>query len=125
MKMYKAIKTDAWTLIPEIVDVDFKIRTYESLSGHWIHVIKGGITGFESAEVERLIEKYPKRGVFGSWIACAGTLRKYHHLAIPMSEVIKFLENNNLVDIERQYGYIKKISWKDNSEFTTKDEEEK
>lgn len=107
--MYNGVKTNAWTLIPEIVDVDFEIRYSESLESDWIYIIKGGVTGYESAEWRKLIEDYPNRSVFTSWLACAGTLNKYHRLDIPMSEVIKFLQDQKLITIEREYGYIKKI----------------
>ena len=110
--MYKAVKIDAWSLLPEIVDVDFEIRTHESLDGQWIHVIKGGVTGYESAEVRKLIKDYPRRSVFYYWVACGGTNRKYHRLNIPMSEVIKYLQDQGLIEVEREYGYIKKVTWK-------------
>jgi len=109
MKMYKGIKINASTLLPEIVDVDFKVKYHESLESDWIYVVKGAITGYESAQVSKLIEDYPKRSVFASWIACGGTLNKYHRLEIPMSEVIKFLEDQGLITVEREYGYPQKI----------------
>lgn len=107
--MYKGVKINAFTLIPEIVDVDFEIRHSESLNSDWIYVTTGAVTGYESVEWRKLTDDYPNRSVFTSWIACAGTLNKYHRLEIPMSEVIKFLENQGLITIEREYGYIKKI----------------
>jgi len=110
--VYKAVKIDAWSLLPEIVDVDFEIIYSESLKSDWIYVTKGGVTGYESAEVRKLIEDYPKRSMFEYWVACGGTLNKYHRLNIPMSEVIKYLEDQNLVDVKRKYGYVKKVTWK-------------
>lgn len=107
--MYKGVKTDAWSLIPKVVDVDFDIKQYDSLAGDWIRVTKGGVTGYESAEWRKLIEDYPNRSVFSSWVACNGTLNKYHRLEIPMSEIIKFLKHQGLITVEREYGYIKKI----------------
>ena len=83
--MYKAVKIDAVTLIPAVVDVDFKIRYSESLESDWIYLTKGGVIGYESAEVRNLIEDYSERSVFASWTACMGTLNKYHRLEIPIS----------------------------------------
>jgi len=110
MKMYRAVKINAVTLIPEIVDVDFVVKYHETLKGDWIYVTKGAVTGFESAELENLIQDYPKRSVFAYWVACGGTLNKYHRLEIPMSEVIKFLEDQKLIEVKREYGYVKKIT---------------
>ena len=111
--MYKAIKTDAWTLIPEIIDVDFEIRQPGYVEGSWIYVVKGAVTGYESANVKQLVEEYPRRGVFSAWVACGGTLRKYDHLEVPMSEIIKFLEDQGLIEVKREYGYVREIIWKD------------
>lgn len=101
--MYKAILISATTLIPEVIDIDFELK------GEWLYVIRGGVTGFESANVKSLVEKYPKRGVFSQWVACAGTLNLYHRLEIPMSEVIKFLEKKKTIEVKRSYGYPKEI----------------
>ena len=109
--MYKAVKINASTLIPEIVDVGFEIRYSERLKSDWIYVVKGGITGYESADIKRLVEDYPESSVFSSWTACVGTLNKYHRLEIPMSEIIKFLEHQNLITVKREYGYVRKITW--------------
>jgi len=124
MKMYKAVKTNARTLIPEIVDVDFEIKQYESLEGDWIRVTKGGVTGYESANIRNLVGDAHKQSIFASWVACGGTLNKYNRLEIPMSEIIKFLEHQGLIEVKREYGYIRKIIWKDihGSEQTTEDE---
>lgn len=122
--MYKAIKTDAFTLIPEIVEVDFEIRHSESLVSDWIYITKGGVTGYASAKVRRLVEQYLERSVFAVWSANIGTLNKYHNLDVPLSEIIKFLKDRGLITVIYEYGYPKQITWKDDSGFTTNSEED-
>lgn len=103
--MYKAVLVDAFTLIPKVVDVDFEIR------GEYIYVVKGGVTGYESATLKKIVDDYLERSVFACWVACMGTLRKYPRLEIPMSEIIKYLLDNEIIEVEKEYGYIKKIIW--------------
>lgn len=111
--MYKAIRVNAVTLIPEVIDVDFEIKYSENLKSDWIYVTKGGVTGYESAEVRRLVQDYPDRSVFATWTACMGTLNRYHRLDIPISEVIKFLKDQGLIETKEKYGYITEVIWKD------------
>lgn len=92
------------------MDVDFEMRHSERLNSEWVYVIKGGVTGYESAQLDKLIDGLHKESAFITWTACAGTLNKYHRLEIPMSEVIKFLLDQKLITVEREYGYIKKIN---------------
>ena len=112
-KIYKAIKINAVTLIPEVVDVDFEVRQHKSIEGDWIHITRGGVTGYESANVRELVKDYPRRSVFDSWTACGGTLNKYNRLMIPISEIIKFLESQGLIEVKYEYGYPKEIVWKE------------
>jgi len=109
--LYKGIKTNAHTLIPEIVEVDFEVRKSEWTEGDWIYITKGAVTGYESANVRELVGDYSKRSVFSTWIANAGTLNEYHRLEIPMSEIIKYLEDQKLIETKREYGYIKEVVW--------------
>ena len=110
---YKAVKTNARTLVPEIVEVEFEIRCSENLGSDWLYIVKGGVIGFESAELKNLVDVYPDRSVFATWTACMGTLNKYPRLEVPMSEIVKFLEGEGRISVEREYGYPKKIIWKD------------
>jgi hypothetical protein len=108
--MYKAVKINCSSLIPEIVDVDFKIVHSDSLNEDYIHITKGGVTGYESADWKKLIENYQDTSPFASWIACNGTLNRWHRLEIPMMEIIRYLLNNKLITVEKEYGYIKKVN---------------
>jgi len=114
--MYKAIKTNARTLIPEVIDVDFEIK------GEYIYVSKGAVTGYESASVRDIVKQYVEMSVFTCWTACSGTLNKYPRLEIPMSEIIKFLQDKELITVEKDYGYIKNITLSDNLTQKVKEE---
>ena len=120
--MYKAILTNCASLQPEVVDIDFEVFV-----GHggveWIRPVPG-VTGYESAQLKEIIKDYfDNKPVFSRWIACAGTLNKYDRLEIPMSEIIKYLQDGGRINVKREYGYIKNIDWND-SLHRTKTEEE-
>jgi len=113
--MYVGIKTNAWTLIPEIVEVNFKLKRYGEDSKYlagttWLSVTKGAITGYEEMEIKPVLEKDGKRS-FVCWVACGGTLNKYHRLEIPMSQILQYLLDEGYIEITREYGYIKDIKW--------------
>lgn len=112
--MYKAIKTSSVTLVPEIIDVEFIIKV-DDKGEDWIHISKGAITGYESAQIRELMEQYIKRSCFASWTANFGTLNKYSKLEVPMSEILRFLLDRDLVTVTKDYGYIKSIEWKEAS----------
>lgn len=113
--MYKGIRTNAVTLVPEVIDVEFIIRTNKK-GIDWIYISKGAITGYESAQIREMVEKYVNESCFATWVACFGTLNKYSRLEIPMSEVLKFLLDEDLITVTRDYGYIKSIEWKDDKQ---------
>jgi len=110
-KTYKAIRVKSWSLEPEVIDIDFKI--YEGYDDkEWISPIPG-VTGYESGPLKRMVEEYVGKPVFSRWIACGGTLNKYDRLEIPMSEIIKYLLDKGRIRVDREYGYIKKVTWND------------
>ena len=124
MTTYKGIRTNSHTLIPEIVDIEFEIRHFDkgNLAGEdWLYVTKGGVTGYESAQLKEMVDSYLERSVFTTWTACMGTLNKYPRLEIPMSEVIKFLKDQGLIEVTYEYGYPKKIIWKDDAQVLQPD----
>ena len=119
--MYKAIRVKAWSLEPEIVDIDFEVAAgYDDKE--WIRPVPG-VTGYESGPLKSMVEEYVDKPVFSRWIACAGTLNKYDRLEIPMSEIIKYLEDNKRITVKREYGYIKEVTWCDSLEPTKIKEE--
>jgi len=103
--MYKGVLFNAFTIEPEIVDIEFEIR------GEYIYIVKGGVTGYEGAPLKKIVNDYVDKSMFTCWVACMGTYRKYHRLSIPMYEIIKYLINNNLIELERECGYIKGVKW--------------
>ena len=107
---YKAILTKSWSLQPEIIEVDFEIKKHGGED--WIYPIPG-VTGFESAPLKKLVEEYINEPVFSKWTACGGTLNKYDRLEIPISEIIRWLEETKQITVERDWGYIKSIIWND------------
>ena len=63
-----------------------------SLGEWWVRIVEGGVTGYESANVERLL----KYGRGSGWLACAGTKMSWDTLEISQSEmaqVIRALDN--------------------------------
>jgi len=108
-KTYKAIRIKSWSLEPEVIDIGFKV--YDGYDDkEWISPLPG-VTGYESGPLRSMVEEYIDKPVFSRWIACAGTLNKYDRLEIPMSEIVKYLEDNERIIVEREYGYIKKVTW--------------
>lgn len=105
IKRYVGVKTNCSTLMPKIVEVGFNIR------GDYINVVKGAVTGYEGANVKEICKDYLDKGVYARWVACMGTLNKYDKLEIPMSEIIKYLIDNEYITIGKEYGYIKEIRW--------------
>jgi len=110
-KTYKAIRVKSWNLEPEVIDIGFEI--YKGYGDkEWIRPIPG-VTGYESAPLKRMVEDYVEKPVFFRWIACAGTLHMYDRLEIPLSEIVRYLEDSGRVVVERKYGYTKKVTWND------------
>jgi len=110
-KTYKAIRVKSWNLEPEVVDIGFEV--YEGYGDEeWIRPVPS-VTGYESGPLRRMVEEYVGKPVFSRWIACAGTLHMYDRLEIPLSEIVRYLEDNDKITVEREYGYIKKVTWSD------------
>jgi hypothetical protein len=108
---YCGIRTSCVSLIPKIIEVEFTLKYNEKNKETWLYISKGGVTGFESAQLPDLIMKYPEKNVFCVWIANMGTLHKYDRLEIPIYEIIKYLIHNKKIVITKEYGYIKNIRW--------------
>lgn len=108
--MYKAIRIKSWSLEPEIIEVNFE--TFMSSDVEWVRPIPG-VTGYESANLKKIVNDYLKKPVFSRWVACAGTLNKYDRLEIPMSEIIKWVEKIGRIETRREYDYLKEVIWND------------
>ena len=120
--MYKAILTKSYNLQPEIIEINF-ITKIDSKDREWIHPVPG-VTGYEGAQVKKIVEEYIKdKPVFCTWTACSGTLNKYDRLEIPMSEIIRYLEDVGRITVEKEYGYIRKVNWNDTLSQTNTGEE--
>lgn len=67
------------------IELDF----HKELNSYWVHITKGGITGYESVEVSRVKE------MTDGWSACNGTKDKWDALFLPaesMKEIQEWLE---------------------------------
>lgn len=123
--MYKVIRVNSWSLEPVVEEINF-VTNVDSEGIEWIHP-SPGVTGYEGAELKKIIESYvDDKPVFSRWIACAGTLNKWDRLEIPMSEIVRYLEDEGRISVEREYGYIKKVVFLESNSLTqTTTEEEK
>ena len=95
----KAIRTNCMTDVKTDVTCHCVIVWHEELESYWVKITKGGVTGFESCEVNRIKNDGIDDGIdkgtrFGNWCACAGTPGSWDTLYIPeesMKEIIKWI----------------------------------
>ena len=116
----KAIRVKSWSLEPEIIEIGLSAFLDEK-NVEWVRP-NPGVTGFESAQLKKLIDEYLDKPVFSRWVACSGTLNKYDRLEIPIFGIIQWLEKINRISVEKEYGYITKIHWNDSLSQTVKKE---
>lgn len=111
--MYKGIYFDCFTLVPEIIDVDFELKYYKTkyIDDIYVRLTKGRVTGYEECKLNKLIDDYLESGVFTCWAANMGTNRSYPRLLIPVSEIIKWLKDNEYIETTYEYGYLKEVTY--------------
>ena len=69
-------RTNCTTGEKKTVDLFVELRYSKSLDTWWLHIVRGGVTGYESIELSKIVEC--KEG----WHACAGTKGQWDTLFI-------------------------------------------
>ena len=83
-----AIRTNSITGKKKDVMLKVAKEFHESLDSWWIKIVDGGVTGYESCQVDTL-----ERTTKGGWSACAGTKGRWDSLFIPEIEMQKIQDN--------------------------------
>jgi hypothetical protein len=105
-------RINAWTNERRLVKLQVYLEYHASLESWWIH-IKNGVTGYESIQVDRLLE------VEKSWYACAGTPKRWDTLIIPqdqIKEIIGWLDTQSF-DIDKIESQMQDLDILDSEKF--------
>lgn len=79
-----AIRTNCFSGKELLTEVNIE-RIY-NLKSWWIHIVKGGSTGFESMREDEV------RSMVDGWCACSGIKRRWDELFIPGKEMMKIAD---------------------------------
>lgn len=79
-----AKRTNCITGVSKNVDVTIAQRYLPSLSSWWIEVVVGGVTGYESMQIDNLKDR-----INGGWSACAGTKGRWDTLFLPAESMLR------------------------------------